>query len=142
MAYLTTEDLKTFLDQQEIEALRRDYEDDGTDKLPSAISYAQNYVRDRLAQMYDIHSELGKTGSGRNSTLQEIIAHIAIWKLCATFPTVQLDGKRHYHYQEALSQLAEIEKGKLLAAYLPHWPSEPRRGDAVWGTNTSLDLIF
>jgi hypothetical protein len=142
MAYVTTDDLKQYLDQQEIEALRRDYEDDGIDKLPQAITYAENYVADRLAQMYDIRSELAKAGTSRNTTLQGIIAHIAIWNLCASFPTVQLDGKRHYHYDQALAMLAEIEKGKLLAAYLPAWPQEPRRGEVVWGSNENIDIKF
>lgn len=142
MAYITTDDLKQYLDQDEIAALRRDYEDDGVDKMPSAITAAENFVADKLAQMYDIRSELGKTGTSRNTTLLGIIAHIAIWNLCATFPTVQIDSKRHYHYEEALKLLEEIEKGKLLAAYLPQWPSEPRRGNVVWGSNTQFDQIY
>lgn len=140
--YITTDDLKAFLDEGELAAIRRDYEMDGVDKLHSGIEYAEGYVHDRLALIYDINSELGKTGSSRNKTLQEIIIHISIWKLCVTFPTVQLDGKRHYMYEQAMKHIDEIEKGKLLASYLPQWPTKPRRSEVVWGSNKNFDLKF
>lgn len=140
MAYLTPDDLRTFLDEREIAALKRDYEVDGTDKMPIGIDYALNYVRDRIGARYDMTAEYAKTGEARSSTLLEIIAHIAIWKLAATFPTVQLDGKRHYNYEEALRDLARIESGKLLST-LP-LIENTTVGEVVHGTSTNFDVIY
>lgn len=114
MAYITTDDLKTFLDEREIAALKRDYETDGEDKLPDGITYALNYVADRIGNRYDMSAEYAKTGTARSTTLIEAIAHIAIWKMAATFPTVQLDGKRHYNYEDALKTITKIERGEML----------------------------
>lgn len=139
MAYLTSDDLNTFLDEREQAAIKRDYEVDGTDKMPIGINYALNYVKDRLGSRYDMAAEYAKTGSNRNTTLLEILAHIAIWKLAATFPTVQLDGKRHYNYEEALKNLALAEKGQLLNS-LPVLSAES--GVPAWGVSESTEIIY
>jgi hypothetical protein len=141
MAYLTSDDLKTFLDDKELAAIKRDYEKDNTDKLPIGISYAENYVKDRLAHRYNIAAEYAKTGADRSTTLIEVLAHIAIWKLCATFPTVQLDGKRHYNYEKALEDLNTIAKGSLLST-LPALTVETQAGAVVYGQSTETDLIY
>lgn len=140
MSYLTSHDLKTFLDEREIAAIKRDYEVDGTDKLPVGINYAENYVKDRIGKRYDMAAEYAKTGSDRSTTLLEILAHIAIWKLAATFPTVQLDGKRHYNYEEAMKNLAKVESGQLLTE-LPTITGTTS-GDIVFGTSTNTDVIY
>lgn len=139
MAYLTIDDLKVFLDQNEINALKRATETDQVDKLPTGIQYAENYVSDRIGTRYDMAVEYAKTGTARSTTLLEILAHIAIWKLAATFPTVQLDGKRHYNYEQALSDLTKIEKGQLLAG-LP--AKDTAVGVPSYGTATDLDVKF
>ena len=139
MAYLTTEDLKVFLDEREIAALKRDFENDQTDKLAVGIDYATNYITDRLGTRYDMATELAKTGADRSTTLLEVMSHIAIWKMAATYPTVQLDGKRHAFYQEAMENLTRIEKGKLLAGL----PVESATvGQPVWGVSTDSELIY
>lgn len=138
--YLTTADLNTFLDESEIAALKRDYETDGTDKMPIGISYAENFVKDRLASRYDVTAEYAKTEEARSTTLMEVIAHIAIWKLAATFPTVQLDGKRHYNYTQALDNLELIAKGKLLTT-LPAL-TESLGNAAVYGQSTQTEVIY
>ncbi len=146
--YVTTEDLKTFLDEREIAALKRDYETDEVDKLESGLNYAINYVKDRLSPYYDMETELAKTPTivenvptdPRSTTLMEIISHIAIWKLAITFPTVQLDGKRDYNYKEAMSNLDLISKGKLLAT-LPPLASGTTTG-IVYGHGTENELIY
>lgn len=140
MAYLTSDDLKTFLDESEIKAIKRNYETDTIDKLPIGISYAEAYVKDRIGNRYDMAVEYAKTGASRNTTLLEILAHIAIWKLCATFPTVQLDGKRHYNYEQALNDLKRVEKGELLSS-LP-LVSGSTVGEVVYGTNTEFDVNY
>ena len=139
MTYLTTEDMAAFLDEREIAALKRDYEADGTDKLPIGISYAENYVKDRLAFKYDLATEYGKIEANRSTTLLEILAHIAIWKLCATFPTVQLDGKRHYNYEQALKDLDKIARGELGSTI----PLKATAKEAIqWGTTNQTDVIY
>lgn len=138
--YLTTDDLRTFLDEREIAALKRDYEVDGGDKLPTGITYAQNYVRDRIGARYDLAAEYALTGSNRSTTLMEIIAHIAIWKLAAVFPTIQLDGKRHYNYEEAKRDLERIAAGKLQVT-IP-LIENTTVGEVVHGTSTNFDVIY
>jgi hypothetical protein len=139
MSYLTADDLKAFLDEREIATIKRDYEADGLDKMPVGIAYAENYVQDRLANRYDMQAEYAKTGTDRNSTLLEILAHIAIWKLTSTFPTVQLDGKRHYFYEEALKNLTLAEKGNLLTSL----PIKYNDGKAViWGYVQGSETIY
>jgi len=140
MSYLTTSDLKTFLDEQELQAIRRDYETDGIDKLPIGISYAENYVKDRIGTIYDMAVEYAKTGADRSTTLLEIIAHIAIWKLAATFPTVQLDGKRYANYEQALNDIKEILAGRLLSTLTTVTTST--QGVSSWGSSTELDIEF
>lgn len=140
MSYLTSDDLKTFLDEREIAAVKRDYEVDGADKLPVGINYAENYVKDRIGKRYDMAAEFAKTGSERSTTLLEILAHIAIWKLAATFPTVQLDGKRHYNYEEAMKNLAKVESGQLLTE-LPKITGTTA-GEVVFGISTNTDVIY
>ena len=139
MAYLTSEDFNQFLDERELATIKRDYELDGIDKLPVGINYAMNYVADRLGNRYNMATEYAKTGTNRNTTLLEILAHIAIWKLTATFPTIQLDGKRHYFYEEALKNLSRAERGQLLTG-LPLKDAEA--GTAVWGTSTETETIY
>lgn len=139
MSYLTSDDLKTFLDERELATIKRDYETDGIDKLPVGISYAENFVSDRLGNRYDMATEYAKTGIDRNSTLLEILAHIAIWKLTSTFPTVQLDGKRHYFYEEALKNLTLAERGGLLTGL----PIKDETGKAViWGYVQGSEVIY
>lgn len=140
MSYLTTEDLKTFLDERELEAIRRNYEQDGTDKLPVGIGYAENYLKDRIGTRYDMAVEYAKTGADRSTTLLEILSHIAIWKLAASFPTIQLEGKRHYNYEQALSDITKILKGELLTT-LPTVTTSTN-GAVVWGSTDGLDLEF
>ena len=139
MSYITTNDLNLFLDEREIAALKRDKETDGTDKIPVGISYAENYVKDRLSNRYDIGAEYAKTGDKRNTTLLEVLAHIAIWKLCATFPTVQLDNKRHYNYEQALNDLKQIAKGDL-CTNLPI--NDPTASTPIFGTSTNFDVNY
>jgi hypothetical protein len=139
--YLTTADLNTFLDDREIAAIKRDYEADGVDKTPIGINYAESFVNDRLSSRYDMDIELSKALGDRSSTLMEIIAHIAIWKLAATFPTVQLDGKRHYNYQTALDNLALISNGKLLTS-LPPLRSGEAGNAAIYGQSTETEVIY
>jgi hypothetical protein len=139
--YLTTEDLNTFLDEREIAAIKRDYEADQVDKIPVGISYAENYVKDRLCSRYNMEIEYGKPLGEKSSTLMEIIAHLAIWKLAATFPTVQLDGKRHFNYQTALDNLELIAKGKLLTS-LPTLRPEQMGNAAIYGQSTETDVIY
>ena len=139
MAYLTTEDLKVFLDEREIAALKRDFEADEVDKLAVGITYATNYITDRLGTRYDMTTELAKIGTARSTTLLEVITHIAIWKMAATYPTVQLDGKRHAFYQEAMDNLTRIEKGQLLAG-LP--VESASTGQPTWGVSTNSEVIY
>lgn len=141
MPYITTEDLKAFLDEREIAAIKRDYEIDGTDKMPVGITYAENYVKDRLGSRFNMPSEYSKTGTNRSSTLLEIIAHLAIWKLTSTFPTVQLDGKRHYFYEQALKRLDDIATGKLEIG-LPELAVPSTAGDVVYGHNDNLEILY
>ena len=141
MSYLTETDLRQFLGQNELAALKRDYENDGVDKLPISIRYAEDYVAARLRSSFDIETELQKTELDRSTTLLEILAHIAIWKLAATFPTVEIDGKRHYFYEMALEQLKDIEAAKILLE-LPEISEEIKIDTIRYGTNTDLDIKY
>lgn len=114
MAYTTTADFKILLDEHETEAIRRDYEKDGVDKLKLGMAYAETYVSDRLGQRYDMATEYVKTGADRNLILIDLICKVAIWQLCQVFPTVRLDGKRDVAYQSAMADLKEAQKGNLL----------------------------
>jgi hypothetical protein len=140
MSYLTSDDLKGFLDEREITAIKRDYETDHVDKMSAGIQYAENYVSDRLSHRFDMPAEYAKTGGQRSTTLLEIIAHIAIWKLAATFPTVQLDGKRHYFYEQALTDLDKIATGKL-STTLPVL-STTAGGPVVYGSSIDTDINY
>lgn len=139
MAYLLTTDLKGFLDERELAALKRDYEADGTDKLLIGITYAENYVADRLGAIFSISAEYAKSGTARSTTLLEILAHIAIWKVAATFPTITLEGKRFYFYETALKDLDKIARGELAVNLSPltETPSVIR-----WGESTETEIIY
>lgn len=141
MSYITTTDLKAFLDEREIAALKRDYEADQVDKTQQGIDYAMTYVQDRLGA-FDLQAEYAKEGTERSSTLMEIIAHIAIWKLAATFPMVQLDGKRHAFYEEALENLKRIARGELLITSLSLKPAGAIPADVRWGVSTETENII
>jgi hypothetical protein len=113
MAYITENDIKNFLYSQDVAELDRS--DEGiANFIGTAISYAENYVRDRAGSMYDLDVEFQKSGDERKTTLIEIIAHLAIWKLCLVSPLVDAEGKKHYNYEWALDQLKLIERGSLL----------------------------
>jgi len=143
MAYLTIQDLATFLDENEIQALQRDTENDGENKIPSGISYAENYVKDRISHVYDMATEYAKTGDNRSTTLLEILAHLAIWKLAASFPLVQIDGKRHYNYEQALADLKDIAAGRLLSEHLPKLSDETENAGTIRSGNSSEnELIY
>jgi len=114
MSYTATTDFKVLLDEHETEAIRRDYEKDGVDKLKLGIEYAEKYVSDRLGQKYDMATEYAKTGTARHLILIDIICKIAIWQLCQVFPTVRLDGKRDVAFQTAMTDLKEAQKGNML----------------------------
>lgn len=141
MSYITTIDLSAFLDEREMAALKRDYERDQVDKMAAGIAYAMNYVRDRLS-VFDIDAEFVKTSTARSTTLIEIITHIAIWKLAATFPMVQLDGKRHAFYEGALEDLKRIAKGEIIIADLPLKDSDIQPSAAQWGYTTETENII
>lgn len=142
MSYLTPTDLKAFLDEAEFRALRRESETDGVDKLPSGINYAENYVKDRLSSRYNVQNEFDKTGTDRSTTLLEVVGHIAIWKLCATYPTVQIDGKRHYFYEQALETLDKIAKGLINIDSLQIANSTTPSGVSVNGYSPETELNY
>lgn len=142
MAYLTQDDLMGVLDERELAAIKRDYETDNIDKLPIGITYAENYVKDRIGSRYDMATEYAKTGEDRSTTLLGIISAIAIWKLAVSFPTIQLDGKRHYEYEQALKDLTDITKGTLLYEVLAQPATPIDEGLPVWGSNTNDEIIY
>lgn len=142
MSYITKDDLKAFLDEREIAALKRDYEKDEVDKTETGIGYAMNYVKDRLA-VFDVDTEYLKTGEDRSTTLMEIICHIAIWKLAATFPMVQLDGKRHAFYESALEDLKKVAKGEIVIDSLAlKAVDSPIPSSVVWGVSDATENII
>lgn len=141
MSYITTEDLKAFLDEREMAALKRDYETDQVDKTQQGVAYAMTYVQDRLAA-FDLVDEYAKEGEERSTTLVEIIVHIAIWKLTATFPMVQLDGKRHVFYQEALDNLKRIAKGEMVIGSLSLRDPGSIPAPIRWGVSTETENII
>lgn len=138
MSYITENDLKTFLDEREINALKRDDEKDEVNKIDTGISYALSYVKERLAA-FDVDQEYNKTGEERSKTLMEIIIHIAIWKLAATFPFVQIDGKRHAFYEEAMENLKRIAKGEIIIGTLRSKAVVVNQSEAYWGVSEQTE---
>jgi hypothetical protein len=142
--YLTIDDLKTFLDENEILALQREYEADGIEKIPQGIEFAEQYVRDRLNSIYNMDAELSKTGNSRSKTLLEIIAHIAIWKLAIVYPTVQVDSKRNYNYEDAMKNIDLIAKGQLLTNLpaIADSGTDQKPGGIRYGFSTETEIIY
>jgi len=110
--------------------------------IDPAINYACNLVKDRLGHVYDITAEFAKTSDLRSSTLVDVIADIAVWKLCKPFPMVQTDGKKYTLFQDALKRLDDIEKGKLTAGLTRLTDDNGGSKTIAWGTQENFDSKY
>ena len=141
MSYTLPSDFTLHLDEHELEAVRRDYEKDGKDKLKIGIEYAETYVKDRLSERFDMDTEYAKTGDDRNEILLEIIICITIWKVTQVFPTVQLDEKRHACYMDAKQMIKEAQKGELLKD-VPTNETPSTSGLPQYGVSDENELLY
>ncbi len=134
--YITETDLLQYLDEQDLSATGQ------SSNIIPAINYACNLVKDRIGHVYDITAEFALTGANRSSTLVDLIADIAVWKLCKPFPMVQTDGKKHTLFQDALKRLDDIEKGKLTAGLIRLTDDNGGSKTIAWGTQENFDIKY
>ena len=113
MSYVTETDLDRFLTSDQKTTLERS----GT-VIDTELEAAESYVNERLNYKYDMITEFAKTGSDRSTTLIEIIAIIAIYKLSIPFDMLDQEGKFYEQYTRVLDMLMQIERGDLLSDYL------------------------
>ena len=134
--YINETDLLQHLDTDDLTATGE------TSSIDSSITYACNLVKDRLGHVYDIVAEYSKTADARSSTLVDVIADIAVWKLCKPFPMVQTDGKKDTLFQDELKRLDDIEKGKLTAGLTRLTDDNGGSKTITWGIQENFDLKY
>lgn len=140
--YITSDDLKAILTEDEIITLQRKDETDEQDKTSLALNTSENYIRDSLGSKYDIDKELARTGANRKQTLVNIALHIAVWELCQAFPFVTLDDKRHYNFETAKADLERIRQGKLLTTLDNYIDEETVGGLPQSGISDNNELTY
>ncbi len=105
--YLTTEEIKTHLYTEQVNAIG------GDDMLTSAILTAIDEARGYL-QKYDFEKELEKQGDDRNKSILMFIKDISIWhyvNICNANTDLDLRLKR---YELAIVHFKEIQRGNIV----------------------------
>jgi len=81
--------------------------------LDTAETTAIGTVMDMLGGMYDIASELLKTGTERHSNLKKWLLSIAVYELYAHIPDNELPERVVKDYDDSLAILSKIAQGKM-----------------------------
>lgn len=142
--YITETDLLNSLEASDIDDARRTAEmgGDPNKAVNEAITYAVNYVSQRIGHIYDTASEFAKVGTARSSTMVDIVCDIAIWKLFKPFITVTEDGKQYKNYAHALKNIDLIEKGSLTAGLSRSIGEEGITGTIEFGVSDNFAIQY
>ena len=101
-------------------------EDD--DVLNYCSKIAEDSLKGYLGHMYDIVPELEKTGLNRNYQLLSWALSIAVYHVFLRLPDVDIPEKVKTDYEECLTDMENISKGKFIIN-LPNRQDEEPQGE-------------
>jgi hypothetical protein len=111
--YVSEVEIKSCLKSESIDQLAIDTAATRINKITESISFAENYVRNRLSQTHQIDSELSKNGDSRIAIIKNIIISIALHNLKGFMPEIEVNSKDIYFYTQAEYMLKSIANGSL-----------------------------
>lgn len=136
--FITVEELKTHLYQENIEVISRQDDTLVTAAIDGAIQEARGYLGD-----YDRNAVFSATGSDRNALLLIFVKDIAVWhfvNLCNAGTDLEL---RQDRYNRAVDWLKAVQKGDV-SPDLPRATDEEGNpsGGITYGSNPKRDQHF
>lgn len=115
MQFLTKDD---FLSRLHPDVLAQITGGDDT-KMEAPEADAIGTVTDMLSGMYDIATELAKTGSERHNSLRQWTLALALYFLYAHIPDNEVPERIIKDYDDTLQTLSEVAKGKRPTTLIP-----------------------
>lgn len=109
MSYVTTEEIKTHLYEEQIDVITAGDDTILQSAIDAAMSEAKGYLR-----AFDIPAEFNKTGNQRNSLLIIFLKDIAVWhfvNICNVNTDLSLRLER---YKRAIDWLKAVQKGDVV----------------------------
>lgn len=100
-----------------------------TATVSRAITRAVGTVKTRLAQLYDMDEELGRTGDDRNMVLVGIAIDLAVFYLYQHPET--MPRHRYEAYKDSLALLKELGEGVGVLPGIPAAPPPDEPGSVV-----------
>ncbi|HHU96842.1 MAG: DUF1320 family protein [Bacteroidota bacterium] len=139
MAFLTKNELKTHLYEENVDVISRNDETILTAAIDAAVQEAKGYLGD-----YDVNSVFGATSGDRNALLLVFVKDIAVWhflNLCNAGTDLRL---RQDRYERAIDWLKAVQKGNVTPD-LPKAVDEsgtPTGGIIIFGSNPKRNQHF
>lgn len=98
---------------------------------------AEDSLKGYLGQLYDIDPELEKTALNRNYQLLSWALSIAVYHIFLRLPDVDIPEKVKKDYDECITDLADISKGKFTINLPARQDEEPQgEGEGLRRMNT------
>lgn len=137
MAFLTQNELKTHLYNENVEVIHRGDATILQAAIDAAIAEARGYLK-----AYDTAATFAATGSNRNALLLTFVKDIATWHflvLCNAGVELEL---RQDRYDRAISWLKAVQRGDVAADLPKDISDDAVSGQIIFGSNDKKTQHF
>lgn len=135
MAFIAKADLQKLIKADMLTALL-----DGDDTVvATAADEAIAKAKEMLSGVYDMDTELAKTGSNRHDLLLTYCIDIAIYNVWRYVDPMAIPKYRVDHYKEAIDWLKGVMKGDYATSLATSTESDESGGPVIFGSNTARD---
>ncbi|MBA9078953.1 phage protein Gp36 family protein [Rufibacter quisquiliarum] len=137
MAFLTDEDYKGLIDQEDLEA----FSENDPETRRKAERQAQEDISSYLRSRFDVAAIFATEGESRNSKIVEVMADLSIWNLIPSGTYRDVSDIRETRYKAAITWLCRVQKGELLPE-LPRYQEESGKGRTFrWGSQSLREQL-